>query len=134
MLKRGQNSAVGNTGADVLTGGAGADVFKYTSISDSTTTQKDTIADFKTTDGDKIDLSAIDAKVTAADAVPATFVNDKFSDVILARGAAFTAAGQLRYNAVTKTLEGNTDANLATVEFSVVVTGVTTIAAADIIA
>ncbi len=42
-------------GADTATGGTGADVFKVTAID----TLRDTIMDFKASEGDKIDLSAI---------------------------------------------------------------------------
>jgi serralysin len=51
--------------ADQLTGGfgTGADTFHYTALSDSgiTAGTRDLIADFNPSDGDKIDLSAIDA-------------------------------------------------------------------------
>lgn len=54
----------GGAGADTLTGGAGADVFVFVSLSDSQQkkTQRDVITDFSRAQGDKIDLSAIDAK------------------------------------------------------------------------
>jgi Ca2+-binding RTX toxin-like protein len=51
-----------------LIGGTGAYVFKYNFISDSPALlkQADTITDFKYTQGDKIDLSAIDINPTLA--------------------------------------------------------------------
>ena len=51
----------GAGGADTLTGGAGADHFVYAALSDSTLSAYDTITDFSHADGDKIDLSALDA-------------------------------------------------------------------------
>lgn len=56
----GRNTIIGGAGADTLTGGAGIDTFVYTSISDSGIgANADTITDL--VNGDKIDLSAIDA-------------------------------------------------------------------------
>ena len=49
-------------GADTITGGRGADVFKYTSLSNSPTSSTapiTTITDFSSTDGDRVDVSAI---------------------------------------------------------------------------
>ena len=112
----------GGAGKDVLTGGADADTFVFataTAAGDSTT-----ITDF-TTKVDKIDLSAIDANAVVA--------NDQAFTLLVAGATAFTAAGQLRYNATTNTLDGNTDANFATVEFSVVLTGVAAVAATDFV-
>jgi Ca2+-binding RTX toxin-like protein len=53
----------GGKGADVLIGGAGADTFVYAAAADSTVKAagQDTIIDFSHAQGDKIDLSAIDA-------------------------------------------------------------------------
>ena len=56
----------GRGGADVLAGGAGADRFVYTSVSDSTVSDTDRILDFKSADGDRIDLSLIDARPDSA--------------------------------------------------------------------
>ena len=51
----------GGSDRDDLTGGAGADVFKYYLAAESTTTATDRIRDFSASEGDKIDLSLIDA-------------------------------------------------------------------------
>ncbi|MEI7796490.1 MAG: M10 family metallopeptidase C-terminal domain-containing protein, partial [Methylococcaceae bacterium] len=112
----------GGAGKDVLTGGSEADTFVFSTV--TATGDSNTITDFTTT-VDKIDLSAIDANAVVA--------NDQAFTLLAAGATAFTAAGQLRYNATTNTLDGNTDANFATVEFSVVLTGVAAVAATDFV-
>ncbi len=58
----------GDAGRDWLEGGAGADRFIYSRLSDSRPQDaaRDTIADFRSSQGDRIDLSAIDADTTKA--------------------------------------------------------------------
>lgn len=51
----------GGADRDDLTGGAGADTFKYYLASESTATALDRIRDFDASQGDKIDISLIDA-------------------------------------------------------------------------
>jgi serralysin len=55
----GNDTIVGGEGSDGLTGGPGADVFKYNASSE---TWGDAIWDYKYWEGDKIDVSGIDAK------------------------------------------------------------------------
>ena len=59
----GDDTLRGRGGADQLEGGRGADIFIYESTADSLigAANRDTIHDFNGTDGDLIDLSAIDA-------------------------------------------------------------------------
>ncbi|TDX21422.1 hemolysin type calcium-binding protein [Modicisalibacter xianhensis] len=57
----GADRLVGGRGADRLTGGGGADTFAYLSIVDSTPLDTDTLLDFSRLEGDRIDVSAIDA-------------------------------------------------------------------------
>ncbi len=57
----GADTLTGGGGADTLTGGAGSDTFVFTAITDSKTTAADKILDFSHAEGDRIDLSAIDA-------------------------------------------------------------------------
>jgi Ca2+-binding RTX toxin-like protein len=84
---QGADFLTGGAGADVLYGGVGQDRFIYLNISDSTpaSSGRDTIMDFSHSEGDKIDLSAIDANINVAG-------NNSFTLV----GGGFTgAAGQL---------------------------------------
>ena len=58
----GNDTFLVGAGADTITGGRGADVFKYTSLSNSPTSSTaptTTITDFSTTDGDRVDVTAI---------------------------------------------------------------------------
>ena len=70
----GANVIIGGGGADVLSGAAGADRFKFLALSDSAPGFEDLITDFsgRKGQGDKIDLSAIDANSNTA-------ANDAFS-------------------------------------------------------
>ena len=62
----GDDTLAGGRGLDVLTGGGGADVFDFNTLADSAviSTGRDTIADFRASDLDKIDLRDIDANAT----------------------------------------------------------------------
>lgn len=62
----GADSLVGGDGPDHLSGGPGADRFIFLSVEDSSSraTKFDTIADFSAVEGDRIDLSALDADLT----------------------------------------------------------------------
>ncbi len=57
----GADTLTGQSGADTLVGGNGADLFRFERFSDSPEAGPDTIADFRTAQGDLIDLSLIDA-------------------------------------------------------------------------
>jgi VCBS repeat-containing protein len=61
----GNDVLIGGGERDDLTGGAGADTFQYALVSDSTVTVQDKINDFSLSEGDKIDLSQIDANTAA---------------------------------------------------------------------
>jgi Ca2+-binding RTX toxin-like protein len=58
----------GGSGQDMLSGGTGADRFVFVNPGDSSAAPSahDTIADFSHSDGDRIDLGAIDANGNAA--------------------------------------------------------------------
>jgi len=115
----GGDTLIGGYGQDTLTGGAGKDTFDFNALGDSKVgTDRDTITDF--IHGiDKIDLADIDAIAGGA--------NNAFTFIGTAN---FSAAGQVRFaNGI---LYGNTNADLAA-EFEIALTGVTTLAAADIL-
>lgn len=59
----GRDTIIGNGGGDNITGGSGRDLFIYRKFSDSPAdfTHYDYVADFSHSDGDRFDLTAIDA-------------------------------------------------------------------------
>jgi trimeric autotransporter adhesin len=95
----GNDTLVGGLGVDTIDGGVGADIYRYTDVAESRPSAVLVLADqlqFSQLDGDRIDVSAIDANVTIAGNNAFAFVGT----------AAFTAAGQLRYD-VTSTGGGS---------------------------
>ena len=64
----GSDTLFGGGGGDTLAGGAGADTFAYKLLGDSKVdvASRDTIADFSLADGDRIDLSLLDANTRVA--------------------------------------------------------------------
>jgi Ca2+-binding RTX toxin-like protein len=80
----GDDTLTGGGGADFLVGGAGADTFVFTAATDSSPFVSDLVFDFNHAQGDRIDLSAIDANSNTA-------ANDTFSVVT----SFSNAAGQL---------------------------------------
>jgi Ca2+-binding RTX toxin-like protein len=88
----------GDKGLDTLFGGAGADKFDFNAITDSAVgALRDLVMDFDRGQGDKIDLSTIDANTSLSG-------NQAFS--FIGEGAFSGAAGQLR--AVAGGIEGGT--------------------------
>lgn len=85
----GDDRIIGGAGIDIMHGGAGADRFDFNSILEtgSTLATSDRILDFNRAQGDFIVLFGIDANTTVTG-------NDAFSFI---GTAAFSAAGQLRY-------------------------------------
>jgi serralysin len=122
----GNDILIGGLGKDNLTGGLGADKFKFAAVTETgiTATTRDTITDFKTAQADKIDLSAIDANT-------ALVGNQVFSFIGTATFSA-NAVGQLRFDAVSHLVYGSNDADIAP-EFSILLTGVTSLTATDFI-
>jgi len=123
----GNDTLIGGLGLDTLTGGLGSDTFKFANVNETGIDVKtrDTITDFKQSEGDKIDLSAIDANSTLADNQAFTFIGS----------AAFSktdATGQLRFDAVSHILYGNTNADNKP-ELSIKLSGVTDLVAADFV-
>jgi len=58
----GADTLTGGGGADFLVGGTGADTFVFLAVSDSSAIASDLVYDFSSAQGDRIDLSGIDAK------------------------------------------------------------------------
>lgn len=125
----GNDTITSTIALDKLTGGKGADKFVFASTSNSgiLLSNRDTVTDFSSSQKDKLDVSGIDANTTN-DAV--TPVNDAFDFI---GSLAFDAPGQLRFDSTARILYGNTDADIDP-EFSVLLTGVNSLTAADIIA
>jgi Ca2+-binding RTX toxin-like protein len=62
----GADTLDGGLGSDTLTGGQGADLIRYVAATESTPTSRDTITDFRESQGDRLTLSVIDADPGAA--------------------------------------------------------------------
>ena len=120
----GNDTLTGGAGRDVLTGGAGSDIFDFNALSESglTATTRDVISDF-VRGTDKIDLSGIDANSSAS--------GDQAFTALIGSSSSFTAAGQLKL--VSGVLYGNTDAD-STAEFSIALTGITSLTLSNFIA
>jgi Ca2+-binding RTX toxin-like protein len=87
----GADTIAGGAGIDTLTGGDAADRFVFTAQDLTTQGQTDRITDFSRTQGDRIDLSGIDANAGVAG-------DQAFSaPALLNGGAAPPPAGSLRY-------------------------------------
>ncbi len=119
----------GGAGADRLTGGGGADQFKFNAAGETGLTAKtrDVIVDFSRSQGDKIDLSAIDANSALAN-------NNAFS-ALKAGGifsGSFSSQGALYVDKTAHILYGNNDAD-SSADFSIQLLGVTGLAATDFI-
>lgn len=111
----------GGLGADLLTGGADFDSFIFLSLAESTKGKagRDTILDFDRAEGDKIDLSLIDARV--GDGKPD-------GDFKFIKKADFhDRKGELRYKVLKDgdaLLQGDTDGN-GKADFALVVADIT---------
>jgi len=114
----------GGSGVDLMWGGLGADVFDYNHVSDSPASARDWIMDFSKAQGDKVDLSGIDAKSTNF------FINDAFT--FIGSNGFSGVAGQLQFEQHhptsgplvldTTTLSGDTNGD-AVADFAVVCLG-----------
>jgi Ca2+-binding RTX toxin-like protein len=124
----GNDMIVGGGGADILKGGTGADSFTYTGVTDSTVvaTGRDAIIDFSHAEGDRIDLSTIDADGNAANG------NTAFSFL---GGGAFTGAGhELRVAVISGVQVVQVDLTGDKVpDMQINVTSATTLAAGDFV-
>lgn len=120
----GNDILIGGDGGDFLTGGSGADRFVFRP-GQSTDAAFDTVYDFARSQGDKIDLSAI--QVSLGSSVPKKLV---FNGAVEKAGAVWfeqdIASGMTRIHA-------DTDGNTATHELNIAFTGLQTFIAADFI-
>ncbi len=118
----GADTLIGGLGSDTLTGGSGADRFVFNTVGEiGKGGARDVITDFKGIEGDRIDLSAIDAnQLTAA--------NNAF---VFIGTNAFSGVGQVRF--VDHVLYGNVNGNLDA-DFEIQLLGVTTFNASHMIA
>ena len=83
------NLIVGGGGFDTMYGGTGADTFRFLAIGDAPLLGYDTIRDYSIAEGDRIDLSAIDANLSVA--------GDQ-AFVYYGSGGMNGIAGELRFN------------------------------------
>jgi Ca2+-binding RTX toxin-like protein len=122
----GSDVLTGGAGKDVLFGGAGADRFVFTTIGDSVYgANADRITDFSHAQGDRIDLSAIDADTGVAGDQAFTFIG-----VALYSGI----AGELRYHSdgVVTTVAGDINGDKVS-DFHIQLTGSIGVVAGDFV-
>ncbi|SFS51320.1 type I secretion C-terminal target domain (VC_A0849 subclass) [Pseudomonas sp. NFACC48-1] len=118
----GNDTLSGGLGIDSLTGGAGSDRFVFNTLGElGMGSTRDTISDFSSLQGDKLDLSKLDANLLTSFADTFSFVNSND----------FTAAGQLRF--VDQVLYGNVNGDLGA-DFEIQLVGVNTLNVTDLIA
>ena len=124
----GNDTITGGTGADTMNGGADDDTFDFNALNKSSGANVDTINGFQgagVAGGDVIDLLTIDANGGVAGNQAFNFIGT----------AAFNAAGQLRYlfDGTDTIIQGNTNANTATIEFELRLSGPHTLFTGDFI-
>lgn len=121
----GADRLTGGLGADLLAGGTGRDVFDYDAPADSApgAAGRDLVLDFESLT-DRFDLSTLDARA-------ATTANDAFA-FLAPEGAAFTAAGQVRWfqDGGATFAEANTDGD-PDAELAIEIAGLRTLSEAD---
>jgi Ca2+-binding RTX toxin-like protein len=122
----GNDTLNGGGGKDVLVGGAGADSFNFSSVGDSVVgTRADQITDFSHAQGDRINLSAIDAD---------TGTGGDQAFILIGSAAYSHHAGELRVVAAADktTVAGDIDGDGSS-DFHIVLTGIIALAVADFV-
>jgi len=121
----GNDRLVGGLGSDKLTGGTGADTFEFDAIGETTANAlRDTIMDFVSTEGDKINLGVIDSNTTARGNQAFAFIGT----------AAYSGPGQVRYTVADGSATVHGDVNGDGVDdFQILVNGVTVLNVSDFI-
>jgi Ca2+-binding RTX toxin-like protein len=113
----GHNTISGGLGKDTLTGNTGSDTFRFQTIEDSANFEDtaDIITDFSLAQGDRIDISGIDA-------VASSVADNAF---VFIGSSAFSAAGQVRFFASSGMtyVSLNTNSDLNNVELMIALTG-----------
>jgi len=117
------NALKGGLGKDTLGGGDGSDSFVYTAATDSTAAAagRDLITDFSSTQGDKLDVKAIDANALLAGMQRWAYVP-----------ALTGAAGQVTFDAANHLVLFDQNGDKAA-DFAIELAGVATLAATDFI-
>ncbi|WJN59215.1 M10 family metallopeptidase [Pseudomonas sp. SO81] len=117
----GNDFLFGNLGADVLTGGEGADIFLFRALSElGMGAQRDVITDFNASQGDQINLSALDANSLLSGNNAFTFIGS----------ASFTGLGQLRFQ--NQILYGNLSGDMKA-DFEIKLLGVSSLDASSLL-
>lgn len=123
----GNDTITGGLGKDSLKGGTGADTFVFKTLADSTvsSTGRDTILDFKLSQGDEINLKTIDA-------ILGTTSNDAFH--YIGHDAFTKHAGELRAAASGSNtiVSGDVDGN-GKADFSILLKGIIELHATDFV-
>ena len=129
----GNDLLYGALGTDTLIGGAGRDKFVFNSTAESLSgARRDTIADFRHVQGDRIDLHQIDADQRTGHDGNQAFVyigTDSFRHY---HNAHHGIVAMVRFDPVTHLLQGNVD-DFTDVDFEIRLPGVHGLAAGDLI-
>ncbi len=125
----GNDLLIGGLGKDTLSGGLGADVFDFNAVTETgaTAASCDIVVDFSSGQGDKIDLSDIDANagVRANNAFSELRVGNHFSGM-------FDNQGALYFDRSSHIVYGNND-NDPTADFSIRLAGVNSLTTEDFV-
>jgi Ca2+-binding RTX toxin-like protein len=116
----GDDVLVGGIGSDNLEGGNGADWFVFMEIAASPAGLGRDVVSFEGLDGDRIDLSGIDANSVAEGNQAFTWSHPSLIDAPFAG-----VPGQLRYSSLDRTLQADTDGD-AIADFEIFVLGAVT--------
>ncbi|MHC8294133.1 M10 family metallopeptidase C-terminal domain-containing protein [Pseudomonas sp. LB3P58] len=118
----GDDRLIGGAGTDNLTGGTGADTYAFGALSDmGVGALRDVISGFKTTEGDHLDLTGLDANPLTPTVDAFTFIGSNAFDPT-------NATGQVRF--ADGILQGSVNAD-ATPEFEFELVGVKELHASD---
>lgn len=118
----GNDVLIGSAGKDSLSGGSGADTFRFLAKTDSAVgINRDVITDFSSAEGDKVDLSAMDANAILTGKQAFSFIG----------GNAFShVAGELRFDSGILAGDLNGD---GVADFEIELAGVASMTSADFV-